>query len=272
MDNQSQNTPTGSGVVAAVGGANGADVTRTTKGPRLAQDVPSVRQETQIWTTYALNPYLRAFDLKVTVSENVATLSGTVGEEANKDLAEQIARAVKGIKSVDNRIEIVAQFVPPVETANRAFGELVDDTTVTSAVRSKLAWSRYADGLRANVTSSKGKVLLTGHVTTAEGKNAASNLALSTHGVQSVTNELDIQPGVVTSIGAELADSWITMKVKSTFMYSSHVAGRDIDVSTQGGVVKLSGKLVSETERALAIELAGNVRGVRSVDSDALTM
>jgi len=240
--------------------------------PRLNQDITSARQETQIWTTYTLSPYLRPFDLKVTVIENCATLSGTVGEEANKDLAQQIALAVPGIKSVDNRIEVVAQFVPPASPSNRAFGELVDDTTVTSAVRSKLAWSRYADGLRASVTSSKGMVRITGHVTTAEGKNAASNLALSTHGVRSVTNELDIQPGVATSIGGDLADGWITTKVRSTFLYSSYVAGRDIDVTTERGVVSLSGKLASETERALAIELAGNVRGVKGVDSSALTM
>jgi len=90
--------------------------------------------------------------------------------------------------------------------------------------------------------------------------------------VLSVTNELDIQPGVVTSIGGELADGWITAKVRSTFLYSSYVAGRDIDVDTQAGVVKLSGNIGSETERALAIELAGNVRGVKGVDSSALTM
>jgi osmotically-inducible protein OsmY len=263
---QSQNLPMNAGAAADVNGSGAS------KMPRLAQDVASARQETQIWTTYALNPYLRAFDLKVTVIENVATLSGTVAEETNKDLAQQIALSVKGIKSVDNRIEVVPQYVPPVQSANRAFGELVDDTTVTSAVRSKLAWSRHADGLRANVTTSKGKVTLTGHVTSADGKAAASRLALSTHGVQSVINELDIQPGVVTSIGGDLADGWITTKVKSTLLYSSYVSGRDIDVSTQGGVVKLSGQLTSETEHALAIELAGNVRGVKSVDSSALTM
>jgi hyperosmotically inducible protein len=261
MMNQSQNQPTTAGV------GNGA-----VNAPRLLQDVHSARQETQIWTTYALNPYLRAFDLKVTVIENCATLSGTVAEEANKDLAHQIALGVKGIKTVDNRIEVVPQFVPPVKSANRAFGELVDDTTVTSAVRSKLAWSRHADGLRVNVTASKGKVTLTGHVTTADGKAAAGRLALSTHGVQSVTNELDIQPGIATSIGGDLADGWITTKVKSTLLYSSYVSGRDIEVGTQDGVVKLSGKLASETERALAVELAENVRGVKSVDSSALTM
>ena len=255
-----------SGIAGAANGANAANASQ------LAQDMTAVRQETQIWTTYALNPYLRAYDLKVTVSESCATLHGTVAEEANKDLARNIALGVAGINSVENLIEVVAQFVPPVTTGDRAFGELVDDTTVTSAVRSKLAWSRYADGLRANVATTRGKVHLTGHTTTAEGKDAAGRLAMSTHGVRSLTNDLEIQPGVVTSIGGDLADGWITTKVKSTLLYSTHVAGRDIEVGTQGGVVRLSGKVASETERALAVELAGNVRGVKSVDSSSLTI
>jgi osmotically-inducible protein OsmY len=267
MITKSQNLPMTAGIAAAVGGPNAANA------PELTQDITAVRQETQIWTTFALNPYLRAYDLKVTVSQSRATLHGTVAEEANKDLARNIALGVAGISSVENLIEVVAQFVPPVvTTGDRAFGELVDDTTVTSAVRSKLAWSRYADGLRANVATTRGKVHLTGHTTTAEGKEAAGRLAMSTHGVRSVTNDLEIQPGVVTSIGGELADGWITMKVKSTLLYSTHVAGRDIEVGTQGGVVKLTGKIASETERALAVELAGNVRGVKSVDSSSLTI
>ena len=73
------------------------------------------------------------------------------------------------------------------------------------------------------------------------------------------------------SAGTEIADSWITTKVKSTYGYSSNVNGSDIGVSTDGGIVTLSGKVDSGAERALAIELAQNVRGVKSVQSKALT-
>jgi hyperosmotically inducible protein len=266
MTNQTQNLPMTASVVAAAGAANAANASP------LTQDVTAARQETQIWTTYALNPYLRAYEFKVSVSGSCATIMGTVAEEMNKDLAKQIALAVVGITSVDDRIEVVPHFEPPADAVNLAFGELVDDTTVTSAVRSKLAWSRYADGMRATVTSSRGKVHLSGWATTAEGKVAAGKMALSTHGVRSVSNELEIQPGVVTSIGSELADGWITTKVKSTFLYSRDVVGRDVEVTTQGGVVKLSGKIDSETERAMAVEIAGDVRGVKSVDSSGLTI
>jgi hyperosmotically inducible periplasmic protein len=59
--------------------------------------------------------------------------------------------------------------------------------------------------------------------------------------------------------------------VKSTFMWSSGVYGRDISVATDDGVVALSGKVGSEAERELAIELAEQLRGVKSVDATDLT-
>jgi len=74
----------------------------------------------------------------------------------------------------------------------------------------------------------------------------------------------------VNKAGSDLSDSWITTKVKSTFLYSSNVSGSDIAVSTNNGVVVLTGKVKSGAERALAIELAQNVRGVKSVNAKGL--
>ena len=53
--------------------------------------VNDARQEAQIWTTYALSPYLRANDIKVVVHDGSATLTGKVDEDVNKELAKEIA-------------------------------------------------------------------------------------------------------------------------------------------------------------------------------------
>ena len=240
------------------------------------QEVIDVRQETQIWTTYALSPYLRANDLKVVVHEGKATLTGNVAEDVNKDLAKQIALGVDGIKSVDNKIEVVPNYKSPAQSANRSYGEVVDDASISSAVKSKLMWSRYADGLSANVETTRGKVKLTGTANSMEAKDAAGKLAMNTHGVHAVNNQLVLETGkpgaVAKTEGTDMADGWITTKVKSTYMYSSNVNGSDIAVSTNAGIVSLTGKMDSGAERALAIELARNVKGVKSVDSSLLTM
>jgi hyperosmotically inducible periplasmic protein len=268
MFKQSRNLLVAAAIVAALGGATALATAKP------SQEVVEARQESQIWTTYALSPYLRANDLKVTVHEGKATLTGKVAEDVNKELARQIALGVDGIKSVDNKIEVVPNYSEQVKSAERTYGERVDDASITAAVKSKLLGSRHADGLTADVDTMHGKVKLTGFASSAESKDAAGTLAMNTHGVHSVSNQLVVDAGKIVAkpAGTDVADGWITMKVKSSYMYSSNVDGSDIAVSTNAGIVKLTGKMDSGAERALAIELARNVKGVKSVDSSALTI
>ena len=259
-------------VAAAITAAIGASAVFANATP--SKEVIEARQESQIWTTYALSPYLRANDLKVSVHEGKATLTGKVPEEVNKDLAKQIALGVDGIKSVDNQIEVSSNYKAPAQSSERGYGEKIDDATISSTVKSKLMWSRYADGLTANVDTRRGKVSLTGTADSREAKEFAGRLAMNTHGVHAVDNQLMVQAAKSTAKndGKEYSDGWITTKVKSTYMYSTNVNGSDIDVSTNAGVVTLTGKVDSGAERALAIELARNVRGVKSVESKALAL
>ncbi len=244
----------------------------------LSQDITEARQETQIWTTYALSPYLRAHDLKVSVDNGRATLTGKVEEDVNKDLARAIALGVSGISEVDNQIVVEADYVPPKRTSERGYGEVIDDATVTAAVKSKLTWSKNTDGLDTRVETNLGRVTLTGTADSAESRDLAGRLAMNTRGVESVDNQMSVRARkpdmekAAHDAGRDIKDSWITTKVKSTLLYSSNVDGSDISVDTKNGVVTLSGKVDNGAERALAIELTKNVRGVRSVQSKGLTV
>jgi len=239
------------------------------------QDITDARQETQIWTTYALSPYLRAHDLKVTVRDGKAVLTGKVDEDVNKDLAKEIALGVSGIKDVDNQIIVQSDYSPK---ASRGYGETVDDVTITAAVKSRFMWSKFSF-MTAHVDTKAGSVTLTGSVDSPEAKTAATRLAASTRGVVAVSNQLNVDgkststgsaKDTVKDTGKAVADAWVTTKVKSNFFYSNNVSGSDIDVSTSAGIVTLKGKVASGAERALAVELAENVRGVRSVNAKDL--
>lgn len=231
-----------------------------------AQDVLEARQESQIWTTFALSPYLRASELSVSVDNGKATLTGKVEEDINKDLAKQMALGVKGVTEVDNQIVVEAQTVPPVRSAERNYGEIIDDATITSAIKSKLMWSKYANGLATNVDTKFGKVILQGTASSLQARDLAGRLAANTRGVVSVDNQLVINPNKTTvtekatssakEVGHDISDAWITTKVKSNYLYSSRVDGSGINVSTNNGVVTLTGRVASTTERNLAIELA----------------
>jgi osmotically-inducible protein OsmY len=189
---------------------------------------------------------------------------------------------VPGIKEVDNQIVVQADYVPVARTGARGYGEVIDDATITAAVKSKLLWSRYTDGLSAEVDTKAGKVTLKGTADSAAAKDLAKRLAMNTRGVVAVDNQLVVDKtkqsvannakSAARDTGHEFADSWITTKVKSTFMYSSNVDSNDISVNTHNGVVTLTGKVDSGAERALAVELARNVKGVKSVTSKDLTM
>ena len=250
--------------------------------PPVSQEVIDARQETQIWTTYALNPYLRANDLQVSVHKGTATLRGSVDEGINKELAGEIALGVVGVKEVDNKINVTDNYVAPDRSTARSYGETIDDSTITAVVKSKLAWSKYTSGLTTKVVTKSGRVLLTGSADSAESKELAGRLAQNSRGVLAVDNRLVVEaakPSLadnaelsVKNAGHDVADAWITTKVKSTFLYSNNVDGKDIAVTTSAGVVTLSGKVDSGVERSLAIELAKNVRGVRSVSATSLVI
>ncbi|HEX5755074.1 MAG TPA: BON domain-containing protein [Arenimonas sp.] len=249
--------------------------------PALAAEgtsaVNNARMESQIWTTYALSPYLRANDLKVTVADGTATLTGTVEDDVNKDLAEQIALGVEGVDEVDNNIAVQADYQPMSGTEFHRYGSKVDDASTSAAIRAKLSWSQRDARGPSEVSIVDGKVTLKGEAASTQDKQSLTRLALNTHGVRSVDNQMVVVDGAAESdkgastVAKTLADSWITAKVKSTFMYSSNVDSSDITVSTQGGVVTLDGRLGSGAEHALAIEFAQNVRGVKRVDSSKLT-
>ena len=248
-----------------------------TKDP-LTGPVANARQEAQIWTTYALNPYLSATDLNVSVQQGVVTLSGNVADDVHKELAGAIAAGVRGIKDVENNIIVDEEYKKPVQSS-RGYADVVSDATITAAVKSKLLWSKHTDGMDTKVITKDGKVELSGIVATKQAKQQAEKLAKNTDGVRSVDNRLQINDKIAfvngdreqgASNGNVISDSWITTKVKSMFLYSSNVAGTDISVNTSKGIVTLAGKVDSGAEQALAIELAQNIRGVKSVSSKQL--
>ena len=178
--------------------------------PKPSHELLEARQESQILTTCALSPYLRAYDFKVTVCRGNATLSGNVAEDASKELAGQIALGVGGIKSVDNQIEVNSHYSAPARSAERGFGEIVDDASITWLVMSKLLWSRHADDFAAKVETTRGKVKLSGAAHSSEAKDAAGMLASNTLGVSAVDNQIMVEaqkPRAVKEEATDIADT-----------------------------------------------------------------
>ncbi|MEO8001853.1 MAG: BON domain-containing protein [Arenimonas sp.] len=67
-----------------------------------------------------------------------------------------------------------------------------------------------------------------------------------------------------------VSDSWITTKVKADLLVTEEVKGLDINVSTTNGVVTLAGLLDSQTQVDKAVSIAKAIKGVKSVEMQAL--
>ena len=68
------------------------------------------------------------------------------------------------------------------------------------------------------------------------------------------------------------ADAWITTKVKAEFGTTKGIHATDISVSTNDGVVTLSGAVGSAKAKAHAVRVAKKVKGVKRVDATGLTV
>lgn len=67
-----------------------------------------------------------------------------------------------------------------------------------------------------------------------------------------------------------VSDTWITTKVKSELLADTEVKGTDINVSTTNGVVTLAGVLDSKDAVNKAVAVTKGIKGVKSVDTQAL--
>jgi hyperosmotically inducible protein len=71
-------------------------------------------------------------------------------------------------------------------------GENIDDGTLTSYVKAKLASDKLVSLTRVGVETNNGVVYLTGEVETAEQKSRSGSLASEVKGVRQVVNNLQV--------------------------------------------------------------------------------
>lgn len=245
-----------------------------------SRQLSEARQEGSIWTTFALNRHLNPFTIDVDVENGSAKLSGSVETDVERDLAEQLALGIEGVTKVDNQLKVdpnVERQTSNAPTMAQRFG----DATTVATVKSKLLWNSNTEGLDIKVQADNGNVTLSGNAQSQAAKDLAGNLASNTDGVRKVDNQIRVSGDATAAAktqnaaddaGQAVSDTWITSKVKSSFIYNRNLDGLDISVTTKDGQVSLGGSVSSSAQKQLAIETARNIRGVRGVNADALSV
>jgi hyperosmotically inducible periplasmic protein len=158
----------------------------------------------------------------------------------------------------------------------------ITDTAITAGVKSRLALNRDLDSSDISVATDHGTVTLTGSVPDKDTRSAAERATRASAGVTDVDNRLNVaaaEKSTGESIQATgeaatqaMSDTWITTKVKSVLLADSDAKGLDIKVNTKDGVVTLQGMLASQAAIDHVKALAMDVKGVKHVNTNALTI
>jgi hyperosmotically inducible protein len=141
------------------------------------------------------------------------------------------------------------------------------EMNLAKEIRTKLREDADLKNNKIDVAVDNGVVTLTGKVDNADERAKADTLA-KVDGVVRVDDQLEVGS---TGMKATLADTAITTKLKTEFLTDDVVRKGDIAVTTNNGIVTLSGTVKSEEARKRAVDLARGQDGVMRVD-DKLTV
>jgi hyperosmotically inducible protein len=144
-------------------------------------------------------------------------------------------------------------------------GEVVDDSVVTTRVKSALIGDPITKAHQIDVDTRRGVVQLTGFVDSANERSEAVTVARRVAGVREVHDNMKVSPGA--SVGEVVDDSVITGKVKIALAADPIAKAYQINVETKDGVVLLSGFVDSRDEKTQATTVAEGVNGVKKVDN-----
>jgi osmotically-inducible protein OsmY len=205
-----------------------------------------------------------------------------------------LARGVDGVARVDDRLTVAPdggtadaalragerradQAAARAQDATAGAARDVNAAWITTKIQAQYFAERGVGPWNVDVTTSEaGVVTLEGRVDSEQARARAVAVARNTEGVARVEDRLRVVPdeaddrrdadGDGRGSAQPVEDAWITTKLQSKYYLDDDVRGRTIDVTTQNGVVTLTGSVASEAERRQALALARNTNGVRSVN------
>lgn len=114
------------------------------------------------------------------VRKGVVQLGGFVDDKEKADQAATVASKVGGVKLVDNQLH--------PRQGKASMGQKLDDRGITTKAKASIADGDFGDGIKINVDTYNGVVLLTGFVDTAEKKASAGTRASNVSNVKNVIN------------------------------------------------------------------------------------
>jgi hyperosmotically inducible protein len=222
--------------------------------PRSMGAPASMEDESSVATAITAKLNKKEFqNVKVTVENGIATLSGSVDLYEYKADADKRTHKVKGVNAVRNEIQVS--------------GPTVSDDELKQKLAEKLEYDRVGYGNVWNAISVDvrgGVVTLGGHARTDVDKDSAMALVSTFPGVKDVNDEISVDP-------VSIMDDQIRMRVaRAVYSYPTLNKyaidpAKTIRISVQNGNVELYGVVDNKADSDVAYLRANQVPGVFSV-------
>ncbi|HHJ4623101.1 TPA: molecular chaperone OsmY, partial [Raoultella ornithinolytica] len=129
---------------------------------------------------------IRSSNISVKTENKVVTLSGSVDSAEQKDLAVNAAKTVKGVTTVNDQLNVVAEKSASLEG-------YAGDTAITSQVKAKLLADDIVPSRKVTVETRDGTVHLSGTVDSRQQADRAADIAKAVSGVKNVENNLSVK-------------------------------------------------------------------------------
>ncbi|HAT1620712.1 TPA: molecular chaperone OsmY [Raoultella planticola] len=129
---------------------------------------------------------IHSSDISVKTENKVVTLSGSVDSAGQKDLAVNAAKTVKGVTTVNDQLNVVAEKSASLEG-------YAGDTAITSQVKAKLLADDIVPSRKVKVETLAGTVHLSGTVDSRQQADRAADIAKAVSGVKNVENNLSVK-------------------------------------------------------------------------------
>ena len=156
---------------------------------------------------------------------------------------------------------------PPAVVPDITLGTQVDDTVITSGVRSALVSDDLVKSFDLQVETRKGVVQLSGFVDDQRQIDQAVSVARGVAGVTDVVNGVSIK-GAATTVGKKIDDTVVTTRVKTALLADADIKSFDISVLTFNGEVQLSGFVNNQGQIDQAVRIARAAEGAASVKNE----
>jgi hyperosmotically inducible protein len=151
----------------------------------LGNDLDDTVVTTRVKAALVADPQINSYDFKVETRKGDVLLSGFVDNQAQLDQAVRTARAVEGVKSIQNNVTL--------KGAAASVGNKVDDSIITGRVKAALLGDSTVQSGDIAVVTRIDEVQLSGFVNSQQQMDKAIGIASAVQGVRSVVNEMKIK-------------------------------------------------------------------------------